>query len=68
MLWLLFFLRSIQFYTLVLEAETDATERSSRLASSIVNPSRSGDGNGDEEFGGRSGYDLEMQTDTRSIV
>jgi uncharacterized ubiquitin-like protein YukD len=88
MLWVLFFLRSIQFYALVREAEMDAAERSRSLADSIVTPgmaSGSGDdgdngngngngsgnnagNNGEDEFTGRSGYDLEMQVDNRSIT
>ena len=86
MLWVLFFLRSIQFYMLVREAEMDAAERSRSLADSIVTPGGSGNGsggtdgndagagtgtgndNGEDEFSGRSGYDLEMQVDNRSIT
>ncbi len=69
MLWMLFFLRSIQFYTIVKEAETDALERSRSLTSAMVSPT-SGTRGGEEEdeFGGRSGYDLEMQVDNRSIT
>ena len=68
MLWLLFFLRAVQFYNLVKEAETDAEERSRSLASAIVTPGASAsvnDSNAQEtdEFRGRSSFDLELQAE-----
>lgn len=73
LLWLMFFLRAIQFYMLVKEAENDAEERTRSLASAIVSPTGNNGGDSDEESGGRNpgasgggaNYDLELQ---RSIT
>lgn len=45
LLWAMFFLRAIQFYALVKEAELDAEQRSRTLASAIVYPRMDMDGN-----------------------
>ena len=63
MMWLIFFLRAMQFYVLVKEAESDAEERSRSLASAIVSSGGGGDDNGN---GNGDGYDESSDRTTRS--
>mmetsp|Transcript_2857 Transcript_2857/g.5349 ORF Transcript_2857/g.5349 Transcript_2857/m.5349 type:complete len:468 (-) Transcript_2857:177-1580(-) len=49
LLWAMFFLRAIQFYALVNEAEMDAAQRSRTLASAIVYNYGGGSDGGDDE-------------------
>eukprot|EP01083_Nonionella_stella_P047002 125830_1 len=70
-LWLIFYVRAMQFYYLIREAENDAQERSRNLTDVIGSP----DGTtADDGEGQRSGnergeqFDLELQEETRSIT
>jgi len=74
MLWAMFFLRAVQLYFLVKEAEDDAQRRTRTLASAIMGGAMddngrgsggNGDGNGDGDGGG---YDLELQVSDRSLA
>lgn len=77
LLWAMFFLRAIQFYALVKEAEMDAAQRSRTLASAIVNnyggnddsQQQGGENGGDANDGERGeGYDLELQRSVPNIT
>lgn len=78
LLWAMFFMRAIQFYAMVKEAEMDAAQRSRTLASAIV---YNYGGNDDQQQqvaeSGREdategpqgeGYDLELQRSVRNIT
>lgn len=69
-LWAMFFLRAVQLYLMVKDADDDAQRRTRTLASAIV--AGSADGNGRGNNGGGSGddggYDLELQVSNRSLA
>lgn len=75
MLWAMFFLRAVQFYLLVKEAEDDSQRRSRTLAGAIevtsgadrdVDADRQGVRDGNRNGG--TGYDLELQVSERSLT